>query len=67
MVGYHLPSLSWETIFFRRRRHPRALSILSMSRFDITKPVFDLYSLRQVRGDALNKYSSLDQVPPAST
>jgi hypothetical protein len=35
-----------------------------MSQFDITKPVFDLYSLRQVRGDALNKYSSLNQSEP---
>jgi hypothetical protein len=35
-----------------------------MSQFDTTKPVFDLYSLRQVRGDALTKYSSLNQSEP---
>jgi hypothetical protein len=32
--------------------------------FDITKPVFDLYALRSIRGDALAKYNSLNQSEP---
>jgi len=34
------------------------------SQFDISKPQFDLFSLRNVRGDALAKYSSLNQSEP---
>ena len=34
------------------------------SRFDVSKPVFDLFSLRSVRGDALAKYNSLNQSEP---
>ena len=38
---------------------------LQMSnQFDVSKPVFDLFSLRSVRGDALAKYSSLNQSEP---
>jgi hypothetical protein len=50
-----------------KKRRPSVSSpplFMSMSQFDITKPVFDLYSLRQVRGDALAKYSSLNQSEP---
>jgi hypothetical protein len=32
--------------------------------FDITKPVFDLYAFRSIRGDALAKYNSLNQSEP---
>ena len=32
--------------------------------FDISKPVFDLYAFRSVRGDALTKYNSLNQSEP---
>ena len=34
------------------------------SQFDVTKPVFDLFSFKQVRGDALAKYNSLNQSEP---
>lgn len=34
------------------------------NQFDVTKPVFDLYSLRSIRGDALAKYNSLNQSEP---
>lgn len=36
----------------------------SSNQFDMSKPVFDLYSLRSVRGDALTKYNSLNQSEP---
>ena len=39
-------------------------NVNSSYRFDITKAVFDLYSLRQIRGDALTKYNSLNQSEP---
>jgi hypothetical protein len=32
--------------------------------YDISKPIFDLYSCRQIRGDALAKYNSLNQSEP---
>ena len=32
--------------------------------YDISRPVFDLYALRRVRGDALTKYNSLNQSEP---
>ncbi|KAL7564356.1 hypothetical protein ACA910_001509 [Epithemia clementina (nom. ined.)] len=32
--------------------------------FDLSKPVFDMYTLRGVRGDALAKYNSLNQSEP---
>lgn len=32
--------------------------------FDVSRPQFDLYALRQVRGDALTKYNSLNQSEP---
>lgn len=32
--------------------------------FDISKPIFDLYALRSVRGDALAKYNTLNQSEP---
>ena len=34
------------------------------NQFDVSKPVFDLFSLRSIRGDALAKYSSLNQSEP---
>lgn len=40
-------------------------SALGMSKqFDLSRPQFDLYALRQVRGDALTKYNSLNQSEP---
>ena len=36
----------------------------STSSFDISKPVFDFYSFRSIRGDALAKYNSLNQSEP---
>lgn len=34
------------------------------TQFDVTKPVFDLFSMKKVRGDALLKYNSLNQSEP---
>jgi hypothetical protein len=43
----------------------RQTTVVAMStRFDVSKPVFDLFSLRSVRGDALTKYNSLNQSEP---
>ena len=36
----------------------------SSSSFDLSKPVFDLYSLRSVRGDALTRYNTVNQSEP---
>lgn len=47
-------------------RHQRSCTTLQLAsnQFDISKPVFDLLSLRTVRGDALIRYSSLNQSEP---
>jgi len=37
---------------------------LNMANFDLSKPTFDLFSLRTVRNDALLQYSSLNQSEP---
>lgn len=37
---------------------------LKMANFDLSKPTFDLFSLRNVRNDALLQYSSLNQSEP---
>jgi hypothetical protein len=37
---------------------------LSDPKFDISKPTFDLYSLRNIRGDALLRYNNLNQSEP---
>lgn len=37
---------------------------MSNNQFDISKPVFDLLSLRSVRGDALVRYDALNQSEP---
>ena len=37
---------------------------LKMANFDLSKPTFDLFSLRSVRNDALLQYSSLNQSEP---
>ena len=39
-------------------------SASSTSTYDVTKPMFDLYSLRSVRGDALTRYNTLNQSEP---
>lgn len=39
-------------------------TVLGMQQFDISKPVFDLYAFRSIRGDALTKYNSLNQSEP---
>jgi len=41
-----------------------SIQLQMANQFDISKPVFDLFSLRTVRGDALTKYSSLNQSEP---
>jgi hypothetical protein len=37
---------------------------MSANQFDITKPVFDLFALRSIRGDALLRYNTLNQSEP---
>lgn len=46
-----------------QQTHTRAITT-QLFQFDISKPIFDVYSLRQVRGDALTKYNSLNQSEP---
>jgi len=51
--------------FKREHQHTRSSSSLLMAQqFDVSRPQFDLYALRQVRGDALTKYNSLNQSEP---
>ena len=51
------PIVDWQRATFA--------SALSMSKqFDMSRPQFDLYAFRQVRGDALTKYNSLNQSEP---
>ncbi|CAB9514447.1 expressed unknown protein [Seminavis robusta] len=50
------------TVSHNERRKSSVL--LHMSQFDVSKPTFDLFSLRSVRGDALTKYNSLNQSEP---
>jgi 2'-5' RNA ligase len=45
-----------------RRTNPSAMYM--SSQFDISRPVFDVLSLRSVRGDALIRYDSLNQSEP---
>lgn len=43
----------------------RSLSLgMSNNQFDVSKPTFDLLSLRNVRGDALLRYNTLNQSEP---
>lgn len=52
---------------FRRTREPTkqaSSSLFMSSQYDISKPVFDLLSLRVVRGDAVVRYDSLNQSEP---
>ena len=54
---------------WRRQRHSQgwfnpSTTELHMQQYDISKPVFDLYAFRSVRGDALAKYNSLNQSEP---
>lgn len=37
---------------------------MSANQFDVSKPVFDLFALRQIRGDALLQYNALNQSEP---
>lgn len=52
--------------FFSQRLNYSSCSALQMSAnpFDVSKPVFDLFALRQIRGDALLQYSTLNQSEP---
>ena len=43
---------------------PPKTTRLYANQFDITKPTFDLFSLRQIRSDALVRYNSLNQSEP---
>lgn len=45
-------------------RIARAMPLRMANQFDIAKPVFDLLSLRSVRGDALVRYDALNQSEP---
>lgn len=51
----------------RQTRCTNALHValkLSTNQFDVTKPVFDLFALRFIRGDALMQYNALNQSEP---
>ena len=37
---------------------------MSANQFDVSKPVFDLFALRSIRGDALLQYNTLNQSEP---
>jgi hypothetical protein len=37
---------------------------MSANQFDLTKPVFDMFALRSIRGDALLRYNTLNQSEP---
>jgi hypothetical protein len=45
-------------------KRTRKKIVLYSNPFDISRPMFDLYSLRTVRGDALAKYNTLNQSEP---
>jgi hypothetical protein len=62
-VPFSVPTLRRST----RCQPPRTtarIPIQLYQAFDISKPVFDLYARRTVRGDALAKYNSLNQSEP---
>jgi len=50
--------------FQQRQQGTFSPTSLGMQQFDISKPVFDLYAFRSIRGDALAKYNSLNQSEP---
>ena len=52
--------------FLSKRSSSGSSSALQMSAnpFDVSKPVFDLFALRQIRGDALLQYNTLNQSEP---
>lgn len=56
---FQRPHRSASRLFAEQRQQPQQQQM-----FDISKPVFDLYSLRRIRGDALAKYNSLNQSEP---
>lgn len=43
---------------------PKTRCFLSNQQFDLSKPVFDLFTFRSIRGDALLRYSTLNQSEP---
>lgn len=51
------------TVLATTRRH-HATPLHMSNGFDVSKPVFDLLTLRQIRGDALLRYTSLNQSEP---
>jgi hypothetical protein len=53
-----------QTTARRKCMSPRFLSSNNQQQYDLSKPVFDLYAGRQVRGDALAKYNTLNQSEP---
>jgi hypothetical protein len=79
MVGAFAP-MQPQTINIQRRQQQgsdstsntplarKGVSSLSLSnpnsQFDISKPTFDLYTLRNIRGDALLRYNNLNQSEP---
>mmetsp|Transcript_6301 Transcript_6301/g.13834 ORF Transcript_6301/g.13834 Transcript_6301/m.13834 type:complete len:494 (+) Transcript_6301:104-1585(+) len=72
-VGLHYPHSSSACRVNEEKRHSRhriiigrqSNTVLSMSsNFDLTRPTFDLFTLRSIRGDALLQYNSLNQSEP---
>lgn len=51
--------LQWSTV-----KPTKSHLFLANNQFDLSKPVFDLFTFRSIRGDALLRYSSLNQSEP---
>lgn len=61
----HLPSAKAPPV--RRTRtssHQSSALQMMANQFDVRKPVFDLFALRSIRGDALLQYNTLNQSEP---
>jgi hypothetical protein len=59
---HRIDALQRPTFPFKKKRVTAALSM--SGQFDVSRPVFDLFALRSVRGDALIRYSTLNQSEP---
>ncbi|CAJ1940026.1 unnamed protein product [Cylindrotheca closterium] len=46
------------------RQHPSTKLFNQLNQFDVSKPVFDLFSLRTIRGDAIIRYDATNQSEP---
>jgi hypothetical protein len=58
------PIMNRSTPFTKTCAKPKTRCFLSNQQFDLSKPVFDLFTFRSIRGDALLRYSTLNQSEP---